>query len=153
MPSKIGVFPGSFDPFTKGHESVVRKSLDLFDHVIIAIGVNQQKKYLFNLDKRVAHIQSIFEGETRISIQEFNTLTVNLCKENGAKHIIRGLRNSQDFEYEKSIAHMNFDLEGIKIVFFLTNKDQSAISSSIVREIYKNDGAIEQFVTNAHLLV
>ncbi len=153
MTTKIGVFPGSFDPFTKGHEAVVLKSLDLFDQVIIAIGVNQQKKYLFNLDKRISHIESIFHGDMGVSIQEFNTLTVDFCKKKNANHIIRGLRNSQDFEYEKSIAHMNFDLEGIETVFFLTDKNHSAISSSIVREIYKNNGSIDQFVTKPQLLV
>lgn len=153
MTTKIGVFPGSFDPFTKGHEAVVRKGLELFDQVVIAIGVNQQKKYLFDLDKRIAHIQEVFAGEKGIIIEQFQTLTVDFCKKSGANHIVRGLRNSQDFEYEKSIAHMNFDLEGIETVFFLTDKNHSAISSSIVREIFKNNGAIDQFVTKPHLLV
>lgn len=153
MSSKIGVFPGSFDPFTKGHEAVVHKSLELFDKVIIAIGVNEQKKYLFDLPKRVAHISALFEGNERVEILDFQQLTVNLCKDHGAKFIIRGLRDSKDFEFEKSIAQMNFDLAGIETVFFLTALKYSAVSSSIVREIYKNDSPIDAFVTKPNLLV
>lgn len=153
MTPKTGVFPGSFDPFTKGHEAVVKKALGVFDTIIIAIGVNTQKKYRFDLSKRVAHIESLFKGNDRVKVSEFTTLTVDYCKEVGAEFIVRGLRNSQDFEFEKSIAHMNFDLAGIETVFFLTDKNHSAISSSIVREIHKNNGPIDAFVTNSELLV
>ena len=153
MTPKIGVFPGSFDPFTKGHEAVVNKALGIFDTIIIGIGVNSQKKYLFDLPKRITHIESLFEGNKRIQVQEFNALTVDFCKEVGAEFIVRGLRNSQDFEFEKSIAHMNFDLAEIETVFFLTEQKYSAISSSIVREIHKNMGPIDGFVTKSELLV
>lgn len=150
---RIGLFPGSFDPFTKGHEAVIAKSLALFDEVIIGVGVNSSKNYMFALDKRIAHIQSLFKGSSKVRVEQFQTLTVNFCKEIGATHIIRGLRDSKDFQYEKSIAHMNFDISGIDTVFFLTEQKYSAINSSIIREIHKNDGPIDAFVTNPHLLV
>lgn len=150
---KIGLFPGSFDPFTKGHEVVVRKSLSLFDEVVIGVGVNSSKKYMFDLEKRMAHINSLFENDDNVRVAEFQTLTVNFCKEIGANHIIRGLRDSKDFQYEKSIAHMNFDISEIETVFFLTDQRYAAINSTIIREIHKNGGAIDKFVTNPHLLV
>lgn len=153
MMSKTGLFPGSFDPFTKGHEAVVRKSLDLFDKVIIGVGINSKKQYLFDLDKRIAHIEKLFEDESRIEVKQFQMLTVNFCKEIGADFIIRGLRDSKDFQYEKSIAHMNFSISNIETVFFLTNQEYSAINSSIIREIYSNDGPIDAFVTHPDLLV
>jgi len=150
---KVGLFPGSFDPFTKGHEVVVTKSLDLFDEVIIGVGVNSSKQYLFDLDKRIQHINALFRDAPRIKVKQFQMLTVNFCKEIGASHIIRGLRDSKDFQYEKSIAHMNKDISGIETVFFLTEQKYSAINSSIIREIHKNGGPIDSFVTNPDLLV
>lgn len=152
--SKIGVFPGSFDPFTKGHEAVVRKGLKVFDKIIIAVGVNISKKYMFTLEKRMLHINNLFEGEAGVEVQSYQQqLTVDFCKEVGASHIVRGLRDSKDFQYEKPIAHMNFEIAGIDTVFLLTEQKYSAINSSIIREIHKNNGPIEPFVTNPHLLV
>jgi pantetheine-phosphate adenylyltransferase len=150
---KIGLFPGSFDPFTKGHEAVITKSLSLFDEIIIGVGVNSSKQYMFTLEKRIAHIQSLFANNPNVRVEQFQTLTVNFCKEVGATHIIRGLRDSKDFQYEKSIAHMNFDISGIDTVFFLTEQKYSAINSSIIREIHKNNGPINAFVTNPKILV
>lgn len=150
---KIGVFPGSFDPFTKGHEAVVHSALNLFDEIVIAIGVNSSKSYLFDLEKRKSHIRSLFEHESRLRIETYSCLTVDFCKEIGASHIVRGLRDSKDFEYERSIAHMNTSLSGIETVFLLTNQEYAAINATIVREIYKNKGDISLFVTNANLLV
>ena len=150
---KRGVFPGSFDPFTKGHEVVVRKSLELFDEVIIAVGVNSKKTYLFDLEKRMEHIRSLFKEEPKVSVQQFQKLTVNFCKDIDANFIIRGLRDSKDFQYEKSIAHMNKEISGIETVFFLTEQKYGAINSSIIREIYLNGGPINAFVTNPDLLV
>ncbi len=150
---KIGLFPGSFDPFTKGHEAVVHKSTHLFDEIIIGVGVNSKKEYMFDLEKRIKHIQSLFAGLPHIRVERFQTLTVNFCKEIGATHIIRGLRDSKDFQYEKSIAHMNYDISGIDTVFFLTEQRYSAINSSIIREIHSNGGPIDSFVTNPDLLV
>lgn len=150
---KIGLFPGSFDPFTKGHEAVVRNALNLFDEIIIAIGVNSSKNYLFELEKRKNHIRSMFENDSRLRIETYSSLTVDFCKEIGATHIVRGLRDSKDFEYERSIAHMNTTLSGIETVFLLTNQEYAAINATIVREIFKNNGDISLFVTNANLLV
>ena len=150
---KIGLFPGSFDPFTKGHEAVIAKSLHLFDEVIIGVGLNSSKQYMFSLEKRIAHIKTLFVNQPNVRVEQFHSLTVNFCKEIGATHIIRGLRDSKDFQYEKSIAHMNFDISGIDTVFFLTEQKYSAINSSIIREIHKNGGPIDAFVTNPDLLV
>lgn len=149
---KIAVFPGSFDPFTKGHEVVVHKALHVFDEVVIAIGVNSTKKSVFSLEKRMTHIQSLFSNNESIRIVTFQSLTIDLCKEVGAKHIVRGLRDSKDFGYERSIAHMNNTLSGIETVFFLTNQEYAAINATIVREIYNNNGPISAFVSNSQLL-
>ncbi|MES2800031.1 MAG: pantetheine-phosphate adenylyltransferase [Bacteroidota bacterium] len=150
---KIGLFPGSFDPFTKGHEAIVNKALPLFDTIVIGIGINSTKNYLFDLEKRKQHILSLFPGNPKIMIQTYEKLTVDFCKDINASFIIRGLRNSMDFEYEKSIANINHDISGIETVFFLTDQHLSAISSTIIREIYRNNGDIAPFVTNALLLV
>lgn len=150
---KKGLFPGSFDPFTKGHEVVVRKSLLLFDEVVIGVGVNTRKNSYFDLEKRMEHITSLFEDEPRVSVLKFQMLTVHFCKEIGANAIIRGLRDSKDFEYEKSIAHMNREISEIDTVFFLTEQKYSAINSTIIREIHINGGPIDAFVTKPELLV
>lgn len=150
---KIGLFPGSFDPFTKGHEVVVRKSLPLFDEVVIGVGVNSTKTYLFDLQKRINHIKSLFTDTQKVRVEPFEMLTVDFCKQIGAQYIIRGLRDSKDFGYERSIAHMNFDISSIDTVFFLTEQRYAAINSSIIREIYRNNGPIDAFVTNPNLLV
>ena len=150
---KIGLFPGSFDPFTKGHEDIVLKSLPLFDEIIIGIGINSTKNYLFDLDKRIQHIESLFKNQPAVSIKTYQKLTVDFCQEIGAQFIIRGLRDSKDFEYEKSIAHMNSALADIETIFLLTDQKYGAINSSIVREIFKNNGSIDLFVTNLSLLV
>ena len=150
---KIGVFPGSFDPFTKGHEVIVNKGIDLFDEIVIGIGVNSAKNYMYNIDKRIKHISSLFESNPNIKVEAFRSLTVDFCKEIGANTIIRGLRDAKDFQYEKSIAHMNKEIAGIETVFFLTDQKYAAINSSIVREIHKNGGPIDAFVTNPDTLV
>ncbi len=150
---RIGLFPGSFDPFTKGHEAVVRKSLSLFDQLIIGIGVNSRKEYLFILENRKKHIQSLFTDEEKVTIAVYQELTVTFCKKIGATHIVRGLRDSKDFQYEKSIAHMNFQLAEIETVFLLTNQEFSAVNSSIIREMHLNGADISSFVTSPQLLV
>ena len=153
MMKRVGLFPGSFDPITKGHEAIAWKALELFDELIIGIGINSRKQYLFDIEKRKHHIQSLFVGERRISIQVYQELTVTFCQKIGASHIIRGLRDSKDFQYEKSIAHMNFQLVGIETVFLLTNQEYSAVNSSIIREIHLNGSDISSFVTYPKLLV
>ena len=150
---RVGLFPGSFDPFTKGHEDVVIKALTLFDEVIIAIGVNSKKTYMFDLDKRLKHIEFLMVNFPNVRIMTYQKLTVEFCKEVGANFIIRGLRDSKDFEYEKSIAHMNAEISNIETVFLLTAQKFGAINASIVREIFRNNASIEPFVTNPNLLV
>jgi len=150
---RVGLFPGSFDPFTKGHEDVVIKALTLFDEVIIAIGVNSKKTYMFDLDKRLKHIESLMVNYPNVRVMTYQKLTVEFCKEVGANFIIRGLRDSKDFEYEKSIAHMNAEISNIETVFLLTAQKFGAINASIVREIFRNNASIEPFVTNPNLLV
>ena len=147
------IFPGTFDPFTKGHEAIVNKALSVFDHIVIGIGENTSKQTLFSIEKRMAHILFLYQNNEAVSVKKYTGLTVNFCHENNIKHIIRGLRNTKDFEYESSIAHMNHELKQIETVFFLTDLPLSAINSSIVREIYKGNGAISQFVTSPELLV
>lgn len=149
---KRGVFPGSFDPFTKGHEAIVNKAITLFDEVVIAVGVNSSKVSMYTIENRLNHIQSLFQSE-KVKVVTFQKLTVELCKDLDAQFIIRGLRDSKDFEYEKSIALMNVSLAEIETFFLLTDLKYSAINSSIIREIAKNNGDISQFVTNSHLLV
>jgi pantetheine-phosphate adenylyltransferase len=152
MAMKRIFFPGSFDPFTKGHEAIVHKALDLFDEVIIGIGVHSNKTSFFSLESRLNHIESLFD-HTRVRTISFQGLTVDACKKEECSHLLRGLRDSKDFQYERSIAHMNYDLRGIETVFLLTDLSLSAINSTIVREIYQNRGDISSFVTKDELLI
>ncbi len=144
---KIGIFPGSFDPFTIGHEAIVRRGLSLFDKLIISIGYNSTKQGYFPLEKRKAWIEDIFSDEPQIIVDTYKGLTVNYCEKKNAKYILRGLRTAADFEYERAIAQMNRMLiHGIETVFLLTFPEHSPISSTIVREILRNGGDASQFV-------
>lgn len=153
MKTKKGIFPGSFDPFTKGHEYVVQKSLNVFDEVIIGIGLNTSKQYLFDLEKRITHIQEIYKHNDRVSLMTYKGLTTDFCIKVGGSQIVRGLRNSIDFEYEKAIAEMNFTMAKVETVFFISRDDIGAINASIVREIFKSNGSIDSFVSAADKLV
>ena len=150
---KKGLFPGSFDPFTKGHEAIVLKAINLFDEIIIGIGINSNKKYLFDTEKRIIHIKELFKNYPTVKVGTYQKLTVDYCKEIGANNIIRGLRNSRDFEYEKSIAHINTAISGLETVFFLTDEKYSSLNSSIIRDLYLNKVDISLFVTSPELLV
>lgn len=150
--NKVVVFPGSFDPFTKGHEEIVNRGLEIFDKVIIAIGENSQKNYLFSRESRTAHIESIFEGNPNVEIKSFTGLTVDFVTSQGTNLILRGLRNSSDFNFERTIAQMNHTIQDVESVFLMTAPELSAINSSVIRDIKKNGGDISQFVTNDHLL-
>lgn len=155
---RIGVFPGSFDPFTKGHEDIVRRFLPLFDTVIIAIGVNSSKKYMYDTNSRIDHIKSIFGADPKIRVESYEGLTIDFCKKNKAGYLLRGLRNTNDFEFEKSIAQMNETIsevngQDIETLFLITDRNLAAINSSIVREIKKNNGDISSFVTNEDRLI
>lgn len=150
---RIGVFPGSFDPFTKGHEDIVRRCAPMFDQLIVAIGVNTSKKSMFTLESRKQHITQLFANDESIIVEEFNSLTVDYCKSKGAQYLLRGLRNAIDADYERSIAQMNFKIGGIETLFLMTKPEYAAISSTIIREIKKNQGDISDFVTQDGLLV
>ena len=144
---KIGVFPGSFDPITIGHESVILRSLPLFDKVILAIGVNSLKQNMFSLDQRKHALARCFSNYSKISVDSYEGLTIEYCKRVNAHHIIRGLRISADFEYERNIALMNRELNpDIETIFLISEPQHSAITSTVVRDIYKNGGDISRFV-------
>ena len=139
---KTAVFPGSFDPFTAGHESLVLRGLELFDNIIVAVGVNADKKGFMPLEKRLELIETVFKNNRRVQVRSYSNLTVDFCKENGVTHILRGLRNAADFEYENNIAQINRLLSGnVETVFLLSLPEHAAVSSSIVGELirYKND--------------
>lgn len=137
---KRAVFPGSFDPVTIGHYDIIMRGLTLFDEIVLAIGVNAEKKYMFTLEERQAFLENTFADEPRIKVDTYHGLTVNYCKEINADFILRGLRNPADFEFEKAIAHTNRKLEKIETVFLLTSSGKSYISSSIVRDVIRHNG-------------
>lgn len=144
---KIAVFPGSFDPFTRGHESIVRRVLPLFDKVIVAIGINSHKHYFFPLEKRKAWIAQTFRDEKNVTVESFTGLTINFCHEVGARFIVRGLRTTTDLEFEKAIAQMNKTMaDDIETLFILPTPELSAINSTIIRDIVRNGGDASKFV-------
>jgi len=143
---KRAVFPGSFDPITIGHIDIINKGLQIFDELIIGIGENNDKKYMFSLEKRFEIIKSIFAKQNNVKVQTYKGLTVDFCKKNNSNFIIRGLRNPSDFEYEKTIAQTNTDISNIETVFFLATKENLNISSSVVREFIKNKGNYQLFI-------
>lgn len=143
------IFPGSFDPITRGHESIAKRAILLFDEVIIAIGENMKKGSFFSLDKRISMIKKVFENESKIKVMKFEGLTVDFCREMNARFILRGLRTSADFEFERSIGQINKKLSpGIETVFLLTDPEYTALNSSRVREIINYGGDISEFVPN-----
>lgn len=150
--NKIALFPGSFDPFTLGHYSIVQKALPLFDKVVIGIGENSTKSYLFSLEKRIDFIKKSFSSNNKVEVCTYSNLTIDYCKKIGANFILRGLRNSQDFIFEQNIAQMNHKLAPeIETIFLVTDPEYSPISSTIIREIYRNNGDISSFVPKGML--
>ena len=144
---KIAVFPGSFDPITIGHYDLIIRSLSLFDKVIVAIGTNSVKSYLFPLETRIEWLRKVFKGNEKIEIDHFEGLTANYCKKINANYLIRGLRNSSDFEYEKTISQVNHILTGgLETIFLISAPNFSHISSTIVREVIKGGGDVEPFL-------
>ncbi len=144
---RVALFPGSFDPITKGHESIIRRALPLFDKVVIAIGINDQKKSFFPLNERKRWIENVFRKEDRVEVITYEGLTVDLCKRLGVRYILRGLRTSADFEFERSIGQMNKAMfPELESVFLLTTPDYTALSSNIVREIIRNGGDARPFI-------
>ena len=137
---KRALFPGSFDPITLGHYDIIKRALDLFDEIVVAIGVNGDKNYMFTVEQRKECIEQAFADEPKVKVTTYQGLTVDFCKEIDAQFILRGLRNPADFEFEKAIAHTNRKLSQIETVFLLTAARTSFISSSIVRDVIRNHG-------------
>jgi pantetheine-phosphate adenylyltransferase len=143
------IFPGSFDPITLGHEDIIRRGITLFDEIVIAIGVNSEKKYMFSIEERKHFLEETFKDEPKVSIITYEGLTIDLCKKINANFILRGLRNPADFEFEKAIAHANRRMSKIETVFLLTAAKTSFISSSIVRDVIRHKGQYELLVPDA----
>ncbi|MCA6073894.1 pantetheine-phosphate adenylyltransferase [Fulvivirga sedimenti] len=148
MKKRIAIFPGSFDPFTKGHEDIVLRGLEMFDEIIIAIGHNSKKNLrYFAVDKMTRYIEKAFDGNQRVRVMVYNELTADLAKRYDARFLLRGLRNTTDFEYENSISqvnrHLNKDLES---VFLITSPQYAAISSTIIREVHRYGGDISEYL-------
>ncbi len=143
------VFPGSFDPITLGHYDIIKRSLPLFDEIIVAIGINAEKKYMFTLEERQKFIKEAFKDEPKVSVITYEGLTIDLCRKLKVQFILRGLRNPADFEFEKAIAHTNRRLSKIETVFLLTASGTSYISSSIVRDVIRNGGEYQILVPDS----
>lgn len=144
---KTALFPGSFDPVTKAHVDILKRSLPLFDKVVIGIGLNSTKPAYLNLEKRKEILRAVFADEPKVEVQTYEGLTVEFCKKIDAKYMIRGIRTVSDFEYEKAIAQMNHALApDIESIFIVSKPGYSSISSTIVRDIMRNNGDISQFI-------
>lgn len=144
---RIAVFPGSFDPFTMGHENIISRSLGLFDKIIIAIGSHSQKMSHFSLEKRLLMIKDLYQNEDRIVVDHYEGLTIEYAKRIGANYLLRGLRTSADFEYERAIAQVNRKMNAnVETVFLLTTPELTPVTSTIVREILRHGGDVSQFL-------
>ena len=133
--SRIALFPGSFDPFTKGHQAIVERALPLFDRLVIAIGVNRAKKGWMLVEERLEKLRALYANEPRVEVVAYETLTMDLAKEYGAKYVLRGVRSMADFEYERTIADANRKIGGLETIFLISDADTAHISSSLVREL------------------
>lgn len=148
--SKITIFPGSFDPITIGHVDLIKRALPLYDKIIVAIGVNSQKQYLFSLEERLEWIREVFADEPKVEVGQFSGLTAHYAKKIGARYLLRGLRNASDFDYEKTISQLNNIVgEGIETIFLISQPAYSHISSTIVREIIIGGGDASPFLPEA----
>jgi pantetheine-phosphate adenylyltransferase len=144
---RIAIFPGSFDPFTIGHESIVRRAIPMFDKIVIMIGYNANKKSFFPIEKRLKWIKQVFKDEEKIEVETYGGLTVDFCKETGARYILRGLRTSSDFEYERAIAQMNKKMHPeIETVFLLTLPEHTPVNATIIRDIIFHGGDASMFL-------
>ena len=144
---RIAIFPGSFDPITLGHVSVVNRGLPLFDKIIIAIGVNVEKKYMFSVEQRKKWIEQCFEAESKVSVDTYEGLTIDYCRRKGARYILRGLRTAADFEFERGIGQINRKLAPeVESVFLLTEAQLTPITSSIVRDVIRHGGDVSGMV-------
>lgn len=148
--SNIAIFPGSFDPITIGHVDLIKRALPLYDKIIVAIGVNSQKKYLFSLEERLEWLREVFADEPKVEVGHFSGLTAHYARQIGARYLLRGLRNASDFDYEKTISQLNNIVgEGIETIFLISQPAYSHISSTIVREIIIGGGDATPFVPEA----
>ena len=147
---RIAVFPGSFDPITTGHVDLVRRARPLFDEIVVAVGVNTQKRCLYDLETRMTWLREVFAGEASVRVDSFERLTAHYCRRIGAQYLLRGLRNASDFDYEKTISQLNHIVgEGLETVFLIAQPEYTHISSTIVREIIKGGGDARRFVPEA----
>ena len=145
--NKTAVFPGSFSPFTIGHQCVIDRAIPLFDKIIIAIGINSKKNQYFSIEERIQWIKDVYADNPKITVQFYEGLTVDFCKRENANFILRGLRDSHDFKFEKNIAQMNQKLNNeIETIFLITPPEISHISSTIIRDIIKNGGDVSKFI-------
>ena len=149
---KRAMFPGSFDPITIGHCEIIEKACEIFDELVVSVGNNSDKKYKFSLDQRLKFISDKFKNNSKVYVEKYEGLTVDFCKSKNIKHIVRGLRNPADFEFEKKIALFNNSLENVETIFFLTSPNNAFISSSMVREIMDNGGDFKKFVPDSVLI-
>jgi len=150
---KTAVFPGSFDPFTVGHEDIVLRALNLFDKIIVSIGVHSMKQSLMKIDARVQMINKVFENYDQVLVDSYKGLTVDYCKTVHATHMLRGIRTAADFEYERAIAQINKKmLPTVETVFLLTSPEHTPINSTIIREIIRNHGDVSQFIPKGILI-
>ena len=149
---KRAAFPGSFDPITLGHCEIIEKACEIFDELIVSVGNNSDKDYKFSLDQRLKFNSDEFKNNPKVYVEKYEGLTVDFCKTKNIKHIVRGLRNPADFEFEKKIALFNNSLEDVETIFFLTSPNNAFISSSMIREIIDNGGDFKKFVPNSVLV-
>ena len=150
MNEENSCFPGSFDPFTIGHEAIIRRAMSLFDEIIIAVGANALKKNYYSLETRKEMINKVFKDEPRVRVDHYEGLTVDFCTKNGAAYLLRGLRTAADFEFERAIGQVNKSMApGIETVFLLTVPEHSFINSTIVRDIIRSGGNASKFVPSA----
>ncbi len=144
---RICLFPGSFDPVTKGHIDIIRRSVSLFDKLVIGVGINSNKQPMFTPEQRVGWIREVFKGDDRIEVASYEGLTVNFCQKIGAQFILRGVRYVSDFEYEKAIADMNRMLApGLETIFLTSSPEYSTVSSTLVRDVIRNHGRVDMFI-------
>ncbi len=144
---KLAVFPGSFDPITNGHIDLVERAIPLFDKIVVAVGINTQKKYLFSLEQRMEWLRKSFSHLPSVEVSSFEGLTVNFCKDIHANFLLRGLRQSSDFDYEKTISQLNSIIgDNIETIFLISRPELSHISSTIVRELIRGHGDVSKFV-------
>jgi len=147
---KRAVFPGSFDPITLGHENIILRAIPLFDEIIVAVGLNIEKTGYFSVEDRLKWIRKVFKGNPTIKVDSYTGLTVDYCREINASHILRGLRTSADFEFERTVGQVNKKLyPALETIFLLTTPEYTSINSSIVRDVHKNGGDVSIFIPDA----